>query len=107
MLKTLRSPRRRRDSARAVQLAGQFLQDDAVNQRAFAGTGNACDAGHDAERDADVDVLEVVLRRAAHHQPVAVRPALRTAGISISFAAQILAGDGCLTAMISSAVPWR
>ena len=38
--------------------------EDVVDERRFAGTGNAGDAGENAERNVDVDVLEIVLARA-------------------------------------------
>ena len=48
-----------------VEIAVQGLDDDVVHQRAFAGAGNAGDADEDAQRDFDVDILEVVVPRAA------------------------------------------
>ena len=37
---------------------------DVVDERRFAGTGNAGDAGENAERDFDIDVLQIVFARA-------------------------------------------
>ena len=86
-------------AAGAVQLAGQLLQDDAVDQRTLAGAGNAGDAGHDAERDADVDMLQVVLRGAAHDQPMAVarlggQPGCRSGSWPLRYWPVIEAGVG-------------
>ena len=44
-----------------VQVAFQRPQEDVVDQRALAGAGDAGDADEAAERELDVDVLEVVL----------------------------------------------
>ena len=49
----------------AVQIAAQGLDEDVVDQRAFARAGNAGDADEQAERDLDVDVLQIVVRGAA------------------------------------------
>ena len=46
----------------AVQVAAQGLDQDVVHQRALARAGNAGDAHEHAQRDLDVDVLEVVVR---------------------------------------------
>ena len=48
--------------ARTVELAGEGLEEYLVDQRAFAAAGNAGDAGHDAEREAHVDVFQVWAR---------------------------------------------
>ena len=47
--------------ARAVQRLGERGVEDVVDQRALAGAGDAGDGGERAERNADVDVLEVVV----------------------------------------------
>ena len=60
----------------AVQIAPQGLDQDVVDQRAFAGAGNAGDAHEHAQRNFDVDALEVVVRGAADDElGVAGRPA--------------------------------
>ena len=56
---------RARPLPRAVQLVGHRLEQDLVDQRRLARARHAGDARHDAERHLDVDLLEVVLRRAA------------------------------------------
>ncbi len=57
--------------ARARFLIGRLAFGDeqisvkhVVNQRRFAGTGNAGHAGENAERKIDIDVLQIVLARA-------------------------------------------
>ena len=55
-------------------------RDRAVDQRALAGAGDAGDDDEHAERDVDVDVLQVVRGRAADLQRA--RSASRTAGLS-------------------------
>jgi hypothetical protein len=47
--------------------------DRAVDQRALAGAGDAGDHAEHPERDVDVHVLQVVLRRAAYLQPAGGR----------------------------------
>ena len=42
----------------------RFRYKHILNQRRFPGTGNAGDAGENAERNFDIDVLEIVLGRA-------------------------------------------
>ena len=49
---------------RAVELVGDGLVEDLVDQRGLARARHAGDRREDAERDLDVDVLEVVLGRA-------------------------------------------
>ena len=44
-----------------LQLLGQRVVEDVVDQRGLAGAGHAGDRGEHAERERDVDVLEVVL----------------------------------------------
>ena len=51
----------RRRGAGAVQLAGQGVVQDLVDQRTLAGAADAGDGDERAEREGDVDVLEVVL----------------------------------------------
>ena len=46
----------------AVQIAAQGLDQDVVDQRALARAGNAGDADERAQRNLDVDVLEIVVR---------------------------------------------
>ena len=47
----------------AVEDAVELFEDDVVDQRAFARAGDASDAGEQAERDASLNVFEVVLAR--------------------------------------------
>jgi hypothetical protein len=69
------------------------LVEDLVHERALAGARDAGDAGEQTERDGDVDLLQVVLLRAAHHEVLAApRASLRPAGDPAP-AAQVLAGQ--------------
>ena len=51
----------------------QALVQDVVDQRGLAGTGNAGDGYHRAERDHQVDVLQVVRARAKNSQKSSIR----------------------------------
>ena len=66
MLDALHAGVRPGADARAVQIVQQPLFDDFVDQTRFARAGNAGHADEHAERDRNVDVLEVVCRRAAN-----------------------------------------
>ena len=57
--------------ARAVERLGQRAIENVVDQRAFSAAAHAGDDGHHAERDADGEVLQVVLARAGHGEPLA------------------------------------
>ena len=50
--------------SRLALRAKQIPIKDVVNQGRFAGTGNAGDAGENAERKIDIDILQIVLARA-------------------------------------------
>ena len=66
-----------------VEVPRQRLVEDVVDERRLAGAADAGDGDEDAERDLDVEVLEVVLPRAADDELVAVRPGGARAGTSI------------------------
>ncbi len=57
--------------ARAVDGLGERAVEDVVDEGAFAAAADAGDHGHDAERDADGQVLQVVLARAGDGEPLA------------------------------------
>ena len=57
----------------AVQVAVQDFGQDVVDQRALAAAADTRHTDHAPERNLDVDVLEVVLRRAPDHQLFAGR----------------------------------
>jgi hypothetical protein len=57
--------------ARAVDGFGERAVEDVVDEGAFAAAGDAGDDGHDAEGNADGEVLEVVLARAGDGEPLA------------------------------------
>ena len=76
-----------------VQLVGKRVEEHAFDERRLARPRDAGDAHEAAERDGHVDVFEVVLARAAHHElPLAV---LAAAGRNrdVQFAAQVRAGE--------------
>src|ERR1700687_5652014 len=54
--------------AGAVQLAGQGIVQDLLDQRALSGTANARDRDKGAERKLHVDVFEIVLPSPLHSQ---------------------------------------
>ena len=55
-----------------VQLVGERLVDDLVHERRLAGARDAGDRDELADRELDVDVLQVVLGRAADREPAVV-----------------------------------
>ena len=57
--------------ARAVDGLGQGAVENVVDQSAFAAAADAGDHGHDAERDADGDILQVVLAGSGNGEPLA------------------------------------
>jgi hypothetical protein len=57
----------------AEELPEQRAAQNIVHERALARAADAGDARERAERDAGIDVLEVVLARAEHLEPAAVR----------------------------------
>ena len=78
-----------------VQLPGQGLVENLVDQGTLAGAGNAGNAGHHAQREVHVDVLQVVLRSALHRNPATgFTPLGRHRNLHA--AAQVSAGDGLL-----------
>src|SRR6185436_17758016 len=54
--------------ARAVQLVGQRRVEDVVDQAGLARSGHPRDGHEDAQREGDVDALEVVLAGTLDHQ---------------------------------------
>ena len=54
--------------AHPVQAVGERLVDDLVDQRGLARAGDARDVDELADRELDVDRLQVVLARAAHRE---------------------------------------
>jgi hypothetical protein len=79
--------------ARAVDRLGQRAIENVVDQRAFAAAADAGDDGHEAERNAKAQVLQVVLARAGNGEPFAgERPRLFALQHRLG-AAQIAAGE--------------
>src|SRR5579883_3488857 len=79
--------------ARAVDFAGQRAVENFVDQRRFAAAGNAGDDGKQPERDSDLDVLEIVLARAADHKLLAVGLAPYCGYGDVEVARKIAAGE--------------
>src|SRR5699024_3887856 len=79
----------------AVQAAGEGLVEYLVDQRGLAAAGHAGDAGHHTQREAHVDVLEVVGARAAHGDVPAGRPP-RGGNGHLAAAGEVRAGDRTL-----------
>ena len=61
--------------ARTIELAGERAIEDVIDERRFAGAGDAGDNRHHAERKHDVEILEIVLARAEDGDGFAVRAA--------------------------------
>ena len=61
---------------RMVQLPRERLVEHLIHQRALAGTGDSRDHGHDAQRKGNINMLQVVHRRAADREPPGRFPAL-------------------------------
>ena len=57
---------------RAVQIGRELFIQNVVDQRGLATAGYTGDAGHHAERDGDIDVLQIVLCRASNNKRVSV-----------------------------------
>ena len=68
---------------RAVDLLRQRAVEDVVHQRRFAAARNAGDHGERAQRNLDVDVLQIVLARARDHQTFLPLPGAPHAGSAI------------------------
>ena len=79
--------------ARAVELAGERPVEDLRDERALAAAGHAGDRHERPERDAQVDVAQVVLARAAHAQRLAVAASPLRRDRDRALAAQEGAGD--------------
>ena len=80
-------------AAGLVQLVGERVEEHAFHQRGLARPGDAGDAHEVPERNAHVDVFEVVLAGAAHHElPVAARAAADR-DRNVQLAAQVRAGQ--------------
>ncbi len=93
MLQPFDRPVRAGMALASVQVPAQGLDQDVVDQGTLARAGHAGHADEHAQGDFDVDVLQVVVRRAEHAQPgLAGRPAVRR-DFDLQAARQVLAGD--------------
>ena len=79
----------------AMELPGERLLDDVVDERALARARDAGDSHERAERDVDRHVPKVVLARADDAQRLAGPRAARSRGSGSSFSTQILARQRC------------
>src|SRR5262245_60946381 len=76
-----------------VQIAVQGLDDNVADERAFAAAADARDADELAQRDFDVDVLQVVVRRTQDFQKVAISLAALVRDLDLLFTRQEFAGE--------------
>ena len=81
-------------SLRAIELSGQLLIQDFVDERGLARTRNTGHTGQRAERNGKVRVLEVVYRTALDRDALAVAFAPDFGHRNEFFARKILSGDG-------------
>ena len=72
---------------------GEAAVEDVVHERALARAGDARDRDEHAERHAHVDVLQVVLARALHHELLALRAAAVRGHGDAALAREELAGE--------------
>src|SRR5262245_26109022 len=93
MLQPFDRPVRARRPFALVEIAVQRLHDDVADQRAFAAAADARHTNKRAERNLDVDVLEVVLRSAENLEKVAVAGAAQLRNLNLLLAGQILTGE--------------
>ena len=77
-----------------VETAGELFVDDLVDQRGLAGAGDAGDAGQGAERDLNVDALQIVLAAAEDAKLLPVSAASGRGDQNALLPAQILTRDG-------------
>ena len=80
---------------RAVEFRGQSAIENVVDQRGFSGAGDAGDHGHQAERNGDVNILQVVAVRAENGDGFSVGAAACFGYRDFHLAGKILAGERC------------
>src|SRR4051794_5380543 len=81
---------------RAVDLLHQRGVKDVADERALPAAAHARDCDETAERDLDVDLLQVVLAGAAHGEPVVARFAPQRGYLDLALPRQVLPGDRLL-----------
>src|SRR5208337_972533 len=81
--------------ARAVNLLGERTVEDVVDEGAFAAAAHACNNGHHAKRNAQVNILKIVLARPGDAEPLAGELTWLDALQHGGGAAQITAGERC------------
>ena len=82
-----------------VELCRQALIQNFVDERGLARTGDAGDGGEGAQRNRDVDIFQVVLRRAFDGEGLAVALAAGFWNRNFLSSAQILAGHRALAGL--------
>ena len=78
---------------RSVQIPCQPLIKNLVDQTAFPGTGNTCNAGHDAQRNLNVYFLQIIFF-SAFDRKISLRFSSALRHRNLQLPAQILSGDG-------------
>ena len=86
------------DRARAVHLLHERPVEDVVHQGALAGARHAGHGDEAPQRDLHIQVLEVVLARPAHDQPVVAGRSAQRRHRDAALAAEVLAGERRLVA---------
>src|SRR5690606_38839356 len=81
----------------AVEVPGEGAVQDIVDERALPRSADTGHAGEGAERDVYVEVLEVVLPRAAHDQLLPVAGAALRGNLDALVAAEVGRGERALT----------
>ncbi len=79
--------------ARTIEPLRQRAVEDVIHQRGFARAGHAGDNRHHAQREGDVEILEVVFRRAEDGDRIAVGVAALRTHLDLHFAGDVLAGE--------------
>ena len=88
-----------------AQVVGYGAVENFVDERGFAGAGDAGDGDEQVQRDLDVDAVEVVAARAAQPEPIFTGRAAAGGDGDGELAAEIAAGDGVRVGSTSSTVP--
>ena len=93
--------------ARAIETVGQRAVENVIDQRRFAGAGDAGDYGHHAQREGDVDVFQLFSRapRTVIAFPLGARGSERAAMLARPEMYWPVSDSGCR--MISVACRWR
>src|SRR5580692_6893185 len=77
----------------AIKFRGKRAVKNVVDERGFSGAGDAGNDGHQAERQSDVNIFQVVAVRAQNRDGFSVGTAARFRDSDFHFAGEILAGE--------------